>query len=68
MEDRTFNTATRKDWNDKISNILRAIDLHNNLYFTTYNSFHKEQANLLRNYVKELKDWITEEEKNTNNS
>lgn len=62
MEKRTFNTEVRRHWNEKIANILKAIDLHNELYFQTYNSFHKEQAEILRNYVRELKDWIIKEE------
>lgn len=64
MEKRTFNTEVRKDWNDKIANLLKAIDLHNELYFKTYDLFHKEQAEYLRKYVRELKDWIIKEENN----
>jgi len=67
VERRTFNTDVRQHWNEKIANILKAIDLHNEIYFRTYNSFHKEQAETLRQYVRELKDWIiSEENKNTN--
>lgn len=64
MEKRTFNTEVRKNWNEKIANLLKAIDLHNELYFKTFDNFHKEQAEYLRKYVRELKDWIIKEENN----
>ena len=62
MEKRTFNTETRKNWNEKIASILKAIDLHNELYFQTFDDFHKEQAEHLRIYVRQLKDWIISQE------
>ena len=62
MEKRTFNSPARIDWNEKIANILRTIDLHNNLYFSSKNSFHLEQAEYLRNYIIKLKNWILSKE------
>lgn len=62
MEKRTFNTPVRIDWNEKIANILKTIDLHNQLYFSTKNSFHLEQAEYLRNYIYTLKNWILSKE------
>jgi hypothetical protein len=59
---RTFNTPHREDWNPKIHNILKTIDLHTDLYNKTGDVFHQEQAEYLRCYVYRLKDWIKKEE------
>jgi hypothetical protein len=59
---RTFNTVHREDWNKKIHNILKTIDLHTTLYIKTNNFWHEEQAQELRNYVKNLKTWIIDQE------
>ncbi|MEN6553844.1 MAG: hypothetical protein ABFC34_13280 [Methanobacterium sp.] len=63
MSPRTFNTPTRDPWNASIHHILKAIDNHNQEYFKTGNNWHLEKADLLRNYLKELKFWIYKEER-----
>jgi hypothetical protein len=65
MSTRTFDTVQRKDWNAKIHNILKTIDLHTELLLKTGDQFHYIQANILRLYVAELKDWIFQQEKNS---
>ena len=64
-ERRTFNTPLREPWNPIVYQCLRAVDCHNSQYFLTGNAWHLEQSELLRQYVRSLKDWIREEEKNT---
>jgi hypothetical protein len=64
-ERRTFNTPLREPWNPIVYQCLRAVDCHNAQYFLTGNAWHLEQAELLRYYVRSLKDWICEEEKST---
>ena len=64
-ERRTFNTPLREPWNPIVYQCLRAVDCHNSQYFLTGNVWHLEQSELLRQYVRSLKDWIREEEKNT---
>ena len=41
-----------------IVQLLRAIDLHTRQYFATGDKWHAEQADQLRRYVIELKEWI----------
>lgn len=62
-ERRTFNTPLREPWNPIVYQCLRAVDCHNEQYFLTGNVWHLEQSELLRQYVRSLKDWIREEEK-----
>jgi hypothetical protein len=57
-ERRTWNTPLRKPWNPVIKACLNAIDEHVALYLATGESWHLEQAAVLRNYVRNLKDWI----------
>ena len=64
-ERRTFNTPLREPWNPIVYQCLRAVDCHNAQYFLTGNPWHLQQSELLRQYVRSLKDWIREEEKNT---
>ena len=64
-ERRTFNTPLREPWNPIVYQCLRAVDCHNEQYFLTGNAWHLEQSELLRHYVRSLKDWIREEEKST---
>ena len=64
-ERRTFNTPLREPWNPIVYQCLRAVDCHNAQYFLTGNIWHLKQAELLRQYVRGLKDWIREEEKST---
>lgn len=61
---RTWNTEVRAPWNPIIKQCLNAIDLHVDLYLETRQEIHLKQADTLRNYIRELKEWITVEEKN----
>jgi len=61
---RDFNTPQREDWNGPIHKILKAVDNHTNLYLKTGDIWHEEKAQILREYVLELKDWIIKEEIN----
>lgn len=63
MSNRTFNTPIREPWNPKIHNILKAIDLHTELYLKTNDPFHLSQAKILREYLHNLKKWIHQKEK-----
>lgn len=55
---REWNTDQRKDWNAPIHQILKAIDNHTRLWMETGDSWHNEKANMLRQYLIELKDFI----------
>lgn len=59
---RTFNTPHREHWNAPIHNILKAIDNHNQEYFKGGNIWHLKKAEILREYVSELKTWIHQQE------
>ena len=59
---RTFNTETRECWNEPIHQILKAIDNHTRLHLETGNFWHEEQANILRQYLRDLKDFIRKKE------
>jgi len=61
---RTYNTKIREPWNPKIKTILDTIDLHITLHLETGEAFHVHQAEILRNYVYNLKSWIEIQEKN----
>lgn len=65
---REWNTDERKEWNAPIHQILKAIDNHNNLWLTTGNSWHRDQAVILRKYVSDLKRWIHSKELETKNN
>ena len=60
---REFNTPHRKDWNAPIHNILKAIDNHTQEYFKDNDDWHLQKAQILREYVAELKTWIHFQEK-----
>ena len=60
---RTFNTKSRECWNAPIHQILKAIDNHTRLWMETGDYWHEEQANILRKYVADLKNFIHREEK-----
>lgn len=60
---REWSNSIRDPWNAPIHHILKAIDNHNQEYFKTGNSWHLEKADILRNYLKELKFWIYKEER-----
>jgi hypothetical protein len=55
---REWVTETREPWCPKIAQLLKTIDLHTEFYIKTGDVFHQEQADYLRAYVYNLKDWI----------
>jgi hypothetical protein len=59
---REWNTPAREPWNASIHQILKAIDRHNHEYFKTQNPWHLEKAQELREYIKQLKDYILKNE------
>jgi len=59
---REWNTPERECWTDSIHKILKAIDNHTRLYLETSDTWHEEQAQILRKYIKDLKIWIHKEE------
>lgn len=61
---REWDNPTRNPWNSHIHQTLKAIDNHNQEYFKSGNIWHLQKAQMLREYIKELKDWIISKEKN----
>ena len=61
-EKRTYNTVVREPWNPVIHTLLKAVDCHMALFMKRGDPFHARKAQLLREYVSELKTWIHEEE------
>jgi len=59
---RDFDTPQRTIWNAPIHNILKAIDNHNHEYFKTQDPWHLEKAQELREYIKQLKNYIHQNE------
>lgn len=59
---REWDNPIRAPWNPKIHNILKTIDLHVEFYIQTGDSFHLNQAETLREYVRQLKTWIQNKE------
>jgi hypothetical protein len=59
---REWNTFVREPWNGPIHHALKAIDTHVQLYLSTGDKWHLEQADFLRKYVYDLKTWIHREE------
>jgi hypothetical protein len=55
---REWVTETREPWCLKIAQLLKTIDLHTEFFIKTGDVFHQEQAEYLRAYVYNLKDWI----------
>lgn len=60
---REWNTPTREPWNGVIKTALNAVDQHNAFYFRSNDHKHLIAAELLRSYVKFLKDFLIEAEK-----
>jgi hypothetical protein len=60
---REWVTVTREPWCLLIKQCLAAIDRHNRLFFETGDRSHLLQAERLRQYVIELKDWISHHER-----
>lgn len=52
----------RERWNEVIRCCLKAVDNHNELYFSTLDPWHLQKAQELRSYVDELKTRIVKEE------
>jgi len=42
--------------------MLKAVDWHISTYWSTGDQWHLEQAQVMRNYVLELKDWVMVQE------
>lgn len=57
-----WNTPHREKWTAPIQQILKAIDNHTSLYIETGDVWHEEQAQILRQYIKDVKVWIHKEE------
>jgi len=64
-ERRTFNTPLREPLNPIIHRLLQAVDWHNSQYFKDGNLWHLEKADIIRQYVRELKAWVYEQEKDS---
>lgn len=62
MSKREWNTPVRADWCPLIHQALQAVDRHNTLWFVSRDPFHLRQAEVLRDYVRDLKTWIHREE------
>ena len=62
MSKREFNTPIREPWNPVIKKCLDAVDEHVRLHMKTGDEWHLSQAEILRNYVKNLKVWIHKQE------
>lgn len=52
----------RQPWNPIIRHLLKAVDTHNQIYFCTGDPWHLQKASEVRVYIKELKDWIKDQE------
>lgn len=61
-ERRTFNTPLREPLNPIISHMLKAVDWHVNAYLRTGDRWHMEQAEVIRRYTQQLKDWVVRQE------
>jgi hypothetical protein len=59
---REWNTPNREPWNAPIHQILKAIDNHTHEYFKSSDVWHLERAQELREYIKQLKDYIHKNE------
>jgi len=62
---REWNTPVREPWNAVIHQLLQAVDHHNHLLLTTGDRWHADKAEQLRQYVRELKSWIHQQEGRT---
>lgn len=59
---REWNTPVREPWNRLIKEALDAIDRHEELHRRGGSGWHVRSAHALRQYLRELKDWIIREE------
>ena len=62
MSKREWDTPVREPWNALIHQALQAIDRHNMHWFADQDPIHLCQAELLREYVRDLKAWIHQQE------
>lgn len=60
---REWVTPVREPWCALIYQLLQAIDRHNSCYFITGDQWHLHKAEQLREYVRELKEWISRHER-----
>lgn len=61
---REFDTPICQPWNPVIKKCLDAVDTHVKLHLDTGDAWHLSQAEILRKYVRDLKTWIHQQEKN----
>jgi hypothetical protein len=61
-ERRTFNTPLREPLNPIIHHMLKAVDWHVATYWRTGDQWHLRQAEVIRRYVEELKEWVKRQE------
>jgi len=59
---REWSTSAREAWNVPIQQIVKAVDNHTRLYLETGNSWHRECADSLREYLHKLKTYIQSQE------
>jgi hypothetical protein len=55
---REWDTPVREPWNPLIKECLNAVDRHVAFYLASGDERHLSQAETLRKYVRELKNWI----------
>ena len=61
-ERRTFNTPLRAPLNPIIHHMLKAVDWHVSTYWRTGDQWHLQQAQVVRGYISELKEWVVKQE------
>jgi hypothetical protein len=54
--------SCREPWNPVIAHQLKAIDNHVACFLTTGEIWHLTKAQELREYVRQLKDWLCKQE------
>jgi len=59
---REWDTPVREPWNPLIKERLNGVDRHVAKYLASGDQRHLSQAATLRAYVRELKNWIGQEE------
>ncbi len=61
-----FESSIRMQYQDVILFIIRAIDYHNQQAMTDFSNheFHQKQATILKLYLIDIKEFITEQENN----
>lgn len=62
-ERRTWNTPVREPWNPTVAQLLKTVDEHTRQHLATGSPWHAQQAERLRSYVRDLKNWIHQEER-----